>query len=125
MWVFDVVLILHSTDYTEKLLSFHKAVIRLRKKESIAPCNIINMDQTMCHLDMPPSRSNSKKGEKTIRIKATRAEKKGFTVSLAGRVSQWREATSCDHFQREGWQTWYKSEEQTECPSKCMCERIF
>ena len=31
---------------------------------------------------MPPSRTNSKKGEKTIRIKTTRAEK-GFTVALA------------------------------------------
>ena len=41
------------------------------------------MDQTMCRFDMPPSRTNSKKGMKTVRIKTTRAEKKGFTVALA------------------------------------------
>ena len=32
---------------------------------------------------MPPSRTNATKGEKTVRIKTTRAEKKGFTVALA------------------------------------------
>ena len=37
----------------------------------------------MCFFDMPPSRTNSKKGEKTARIKTTRAKKKGFTVALA------------------------------------------
>ena len=37
----------------------------------------------MCRFDMPPSRTNNKRGEQTIRIKTTRAEKKGFTVALA------------------------------------------
>ena len=32
---------------------------------------------------MPPKRTNTKKGAKTVRIKTTRAEKKGFTVALA------------------------------------------
>lgn len=41
------------------------------------------MDQTMCRFDMPPKRTNSKKGAKTVRIKTTRVEKKGFTVALA------------------------------------------
>ena len=37
----------------------------------------------MCRFDMPPNRTNHKKGAKTVRIKTTRAEKKGFTVALA------------------------------------------
>ena len=41
------------------------------------------MDQTMCRFDMPFSCTNNKKGKKTILIKTTRAEKKGFTVALA------------------------------------------
>lgn len=45
------------------------------------------MDQTMCRFDMAPSQSNSKRGERTIRIENTRAEKKGFTVALAATAS--------------------------------------
>ena len=41
----------------------------------------------MCRFDMPPSRTNNKRGERTIRIKTTRAEKKGFTVALAATAS--------------------------------------
>ena len=69
-------------NYADKLMTFRKAVISIRKNKNISPSNIINMDQTMCRFDMPPSRTNSKKGKKTVRIKTTRAEKKGFTVAL-------------------------------------------
>ena len=41
------------------------------------------MDQTMVRFDMPCRRTNELKGNKTVRIKTSRAEKKGFTVSLA------------------------------------------
>ena len=37
----------------------------------------------MCRFDMPYSRTNSIRGVKTVRIKNTQAEKKGFTVALA------------------------------------------
>ena len=70
-------------NYADKLMTFRKVVISIRKNKNISPSNIINMDQTMCRFDMPPSRTNSKKGMKTVRIKTTRAEKKGFTVALA------------------------------------------
>ena len=53
-----------------------------RKTHKIEPSDIVNMDQTMCHFDMPPSHTN-KKGEKSICIATTHAEKKGFTVALA------------------------------------------
>ena len=67
------------------LISFSPsaAVMTIRRTKRISPSNIINMDQTMCRFDMPLSRTNSKKGEKTVRIKPTRAEKKGFIVALA------------------------------------------
>ena len=44
---------------------------------------IVNMDQTIYHFDMAPAYTNNVRGEKMIRIKTTRAEKKGFTVGLA------------------------------------------
>ena len=67
--------------------TLQKIVITIRKAESIGPADIINMDQTICRFDMPPSRTNNKRGERTIRIKTTRAEKKGFTVALAATAS--------------------------------------
>ena len=45
------------------------------------------MDQTMCRFDIPPSRTNNKRGERTIYIKTTHAEKKGFTVPHAATAS--------------------------------------
>lgn len=41
----------------------------------------------MCRFDMPPSRTNNKRGERTICIKTTHAEKKGFTAALAATAS--------------------------------------
>ena len=70
-------------DYTDQLHHFQKSVIAVRKAKNIDPPQIINMDQTMCRFDMLPKRTNIKKGAKTVRIKTTRAEKKGFTVALA------------------------------------------
>ena len=55
----------------------------MRKAKKIEPPHIVNMDQTMCRFDMAPGRTNNVRGEKTIRIKTTRTEKKGFTVALA------------------------------------------
>ena len=70
-------------DYHDLLHIFRKSIIDVRKTMNIGPSGIVNMDQTMCRFDMPSTRTNSKRGEKTIRIKTTRAEKKGFTVALA------------------------------------------
>ena len=74
-------------DYADQLHTFRKSVITIHKAESIGPADIINMDQIMCRFNMPPSRTHNKRGERTIRIKTTRAEKKGFTVALAATAS--------------------------------------
>ena len=74
-------------DYADLLYSFRKSVITIRKAENIGPADIVNMDHTMCRFNMPPSHTNNKRGERTIRIKTTCAEKKGFTVALAATTS--------------------------------------
>ena len=74
------------SDYVDLLHTFRKTIIIARKTHKIELSDIVNMNQTMCRFDMPPSRTN-KKGEKSIRIKTTRAEKKGFTVALAATAS--------------------------------------
>ncbi len=70
-------------DYSDLISHFRKSVIAFRKANHLEPAHIVNMDQTMCRFDMPRSRTNEIRGTKTIRIKTTRAEKKGFTVALA------------------------------------------
>ena len=74
-------------DYADQLHHFRQTIIRLRKANGIDPSAIFNMDQTMCRFDMPRARTNDSRGKKTIRVKTTRAEKKGFTVALAATAS--------------------------------------
>ena len=85
-------------DYADLLHSFRKSVITIRKAENIGPADIVNMDQTMCRFDMPPSHTNNKRGERTIRIKTTRAEKKIHCSTCSD--SLWKETASCDCVQR-------------------------
>ena len=85
-------------DYADQLHHFRQTIIRLREANGIDPSAIVNMDQTMCRFDMPRARTNDSRGKKTIWVKTTRAEKKGFTVALAAHCL-WRETTSCHHFQ--------------------------
>ena len=75
-------------DYADQLQHFRKSVITVRKAKNIDPHQIINMEQTICRSDMPSKRTNIKKGAKTVRIKTTRVEKKGFTVALAARADE-------------------------------------
>ena len=74
-------------DYDEQHQDFCRSIIKVRKAHKIDPSGIINMDQTMVHFDMPRSKTNHLRGKKDIRIKTTRAEKKGFTVALAATAS--------------------------------------
>eukprot|EP00117_Sycon_ciliatum_P004870 scpid95727/ scgid9051/ len=53
----------------------------------MGPQSIINMDQTIVRFDMPWTKTNNARGARTVRIKTTHAEKKGFTVALAATAS--------------------------------------
>ena len=68
-------------DYAELIQHFRASITKFRKAKDITPSRIVNIDQTMCMFDMPGTRTNNVRGSKTIRIKTTRAEIKGFTVS--------------------------------------------
>ena len=71
------------TDYAELIQELQASIIGIQKAKDILPSHIINMDQTMCRFDMLSSQTNNVRGSRTIRIKTTKAEKKGFTVALA------------------------------------------
>ena len=75
-------------DYADQILQVRKDVISLRKKNSIEPSHIYNMDQFMCRFDMSGNRTNSVRGGRTIRIKTIPVQsRKWFTVALAASAS--------------------------------------
>ncbi len=69
-------------DHEEKLLSFQKFLIQLRKKHEYPLSHIYNMDETPMQFDMPPTRTLHPAGEHTVHVKTANAEKRGFTVIL-------------------------------------------
>ncbi|KAL8566227.1 hypothetical protein ACOMHN_063117 [Nucella lapillus] len=69
-------------DFEDQLLEFRRNVLRIRHRHGYPLSNIMNMDQTMVRFDMMPARTNKKKCAKQVRIKSTKAEKRGFTVAL-------------------------------------------
>ncbi|KAK3920835.1 Pogo transposable element with KRAB domain [Frankliniella fusca] len=68
--------------YEEKLLSFQRYVIALRKRNNYLLSHIGNADQTPLYSDMPRRTTINEKGKKTIRMKTTGNEKTRFTVML-------------------------------------------
>ena len=68
-------------DYADQIMHY-RMTIALCKAKKIDPSRIVNMDQTMYRIDIPPTHVNVR-GAKTRRIKTTRAEKKGVIVALA------------------------------------------
>ena len=55
-------------DYEEKSVRLHRFMINLRKEHSYPQHVIANMDETPLRFDMPPNRTISHTGEKTIKI---------------------------------------------------------
>ena len=67
----------------DKILSFHRFVIRMRKLRNYPLSNIGNMDETAVYFDMPGDSTLHHKGEKTVIIRTTGHEKDKITVVLA------------------------------------------
>ena len=67
----------------DKITSFHKFVIDLRRKHQYPLQMIGNMDETPVFFDMVGSKTVNQAGEKTIWVKTTGHEKQRFTVVLA------------------------------------------
>ena len=74
-------------DYAELIQELRASIIRIWKAKDTSLSHIINMDQIMCRIDMPSTRTNDVRGRRTIWIKMTKAEKKGLTVTLAATAS--------------------------------------
>lgn len=70
-------------DLENKINSFHRFVIELRKRHNYDLGHIGNMDETPMTFDLPGNRTVHAKGEKTVLVKTTGHEKTHFTVVLA------------------------------------------
>ena len=66
------------------LLGFRRHIIHLREKYEYSLYNVTNMDETIVRdrYDSVANITNNVRGEKTIRIRGTRCQKKGCTVAL-------------------------------------------
>lgn len=66
----------------EKVVDFHKFVIRLRQDREFVLSQIGNADQTPVNSDLSMNRTVEQRGEGSVLIKTTGAEKQRFTVML-------------------------------------------
>nr|XP_002730631.1 PREDICTED: pogo transposable element with KRAB domain-like [Saccoglossus kowalevskii] len=69
-------------DYEEKIAQFHRFVIQLRQQHNYPLSDVYNMDETPLRFDMPGNRTLEHEGIKTVHIKTTNSEKRGFTAVL-------------------------------------------
>ena len=70
-------------DLENKISTFRSELKEIRQQCNYFPDVICNMDETPAYFDMVSSQTLDKKGEKTIRIRTTGAEKRHLTVVLA------------------------------------------
>jgi hypothetical protein len=69
--------------YEEKLVSFQKYVLKLRKQHEYLLGQIRNADQTQVFFYMPESTTVNFAGERMVQIRTTGAEKQCCTIMLA------------------------------------------
>ncbi|KAK8758329.1 hypothetical protein V5799_004041 [Amblyomma americanum] len=69
-------------DYTDKVLSFQKYVIGLRREHNYIFSQIANADQTPVWFDCPESCTVELKGKKSVFVQTTGAERQRCTVML-------------------------------------------
>lgn len=70
-------------DYTEKVVQFHRFVLRKRQARLYELSQIGNADQTPVCFDMPRNTSIAKKGSSTVTVRTTGNERLRCTVMLA------------------------------------------
>ena len=70
-------------DLEEKIESFQKFIIKLRKEYNFDLSQIGNMDETPMTFDLPSNRTVNAAGAKSVLVKTTGHEKSHFTVVLS------------------------------------------
>ena len=74
-------------DMEEKVIEFHRFVLRSRQRCSYNPSHILNMDETPMRFELPAMRTLEFTGNRTVLILSCGGDKQSFTVVLAAKVS--------------------------------------
>ena len=74
-------------DMEEKVIEFHRFVLRSRQRCSYDPSHILNMDETPMRFELPATRTLEFTGNRTVPILSCGGDKQSFTVVLAVKAS--------------------------------------
>ena len=85
-------------DMEEKVIEFHRFVLRSRQRCSYDPSHILNMDETPMRFELPATRTLEFTGNRTVPILSCGGDKQSFTVVLAVKASG--ETSTEGNFQR-------------------------
>ena len=67
----------------DKIVTFHRFVVRARRRCEYPLSHIINMDETPMWFELPATRTLEFTGNRTVPITTCEADKQSFTVALA------------------------------------------
>ena len=70
-------------DMEDKIMTFHRFVVRAPRHCGYLLSHIINMDETPMRFELPPTRTLEFTGSRTVPITTCGADKQSFTVALA------------------------------------------
>ena len=70
-------------DMEDKIVTFHRFVVRARRRCEYPLSHMINMDETPMRFELPATRMLEFTGNRTVPITTCGADKQSFTVALA------------------------------------------
>ena len=70
-------------DMEDKIVTFHRVVVRARRRCEYPLSHMINMDETLMRFELPATRMLEFTGNRTVPITTCGADKQSFTVALA------------------------------------------
>ena len=86
-------------DIEEKVIEFHRFVLRSRQRCGYEPSHILNMDETPMRFELPATRTLEFTGNRTVPILSCSGDKAEFHCCL-GSEGKWRETSTESNLQR-------------------------
>ena len=71
-------------DMEDKVVKFHRFVLRARRRHNYELSHILNMDETPMQFELPATRTLEFTGNRTVPILSCGGDKQNFTVIAAG-----------------------------------------
>ena len=74
-------------DMEEKIVEFHRFVLRVQRRHGYQLSHILDMDETPTRFELPATRTLEFTGNRTVPILSCGGDKQSFTVVLAVRAN--------------------------------------